>query len=69
MCPKCGEEIRYLLAYAERKYYMVVKNNRASYQKTGDDENMSFECPECGEILFTDERDAIKFLDGDVNEV
>ena len=75
-CPKCGKEIDYLVDYspAWQKYEMRIdKNGDAHYEfvddslpiDTIDDE---YECPECGEVLFTDEEEAVKFLRGETSE-
>ena len=75
-CPKCGKEIDYLVDYspAWQKYEMRIdKNGDAHYEfvddslpiDTIDDE---YECPECGEVLFTDEEEAVKFLRGETSQ-
>jgi len=75
-CPKCGKEIDYLVDYspAWQKYEMRIdKNGDAHYEfvddslpiDTIDDE---YECPECSEVLFTDEEEAVKFLKGEISE-
>jgi len=68
-CPKCGEEISEL-------FYKVIDNGRVwlndkgeiEYELASDiygDEQKSvgeFRCPECGEVLFASEHEAIEFL-------
>lgn len=66
-CPKCKKKIQYLLNVSNwwKRYFMTLdKKGNSKYQLSKEwsgDEN-TFDCPECGEVLFTNEADAIKFL-------
>jgi len=64
ICPKCKEEIDYLLAYTEKKYTLELNDKEeVVYEEQGEvDYPTSFECPECLEEIFTDEAEAIGFL-------
>ncbi len=65
ICPKCKEEIDYLNNYisGEAKYIF----DGESYNQDGDFQNdgkvSDYECPECQEVLFTDEEKAKEFLE------
>jgi hypothetical protein len=67
-CPKCGEEVSEL-------FYKVIDGGRVWLNDDGNIEYelasdtygdeakwLEFTCPECGEVLFTSEEDAIEFL-------
>jgi len=64
ICPKCKEEIEHLNNYVsgEAKYIF----DGESYNQDGDFQNNEkvndYECPECQEVLFTDEEKAKEFL-------
>jgi transcription initiation factor IIE alpha subunit len=68
-CPKCGEEIDGLdnRTNAEVESYFIANNGgwgeylytHNCYLNDGD-----YMCPECGEVLFTDEKSALNFLKG-----
>jgi len=68
-CPKCGEEIDYLkhcqsgreIEYIEEAYHHV----KIVDQEFIDDGKVNdYECPKCNKVLFTDEVEAIAFLEG-----
>ncbi|MEM2463563.1 MAG: hypothetical protein QXY07_02645 [Candidatus Bathyarchaeia archaeon] len=66
-CPRCGEEISWLKNICEEvcEYYFELDENGEPFYDyidswAGDWNN--YECPECGEILFTSEEEAIEFL-------
>ena len=67
-CPKCGKEIDYLREFMSEEFKLTVDENGyvhydlvdASVLNRGDE----YKCPECGEVLFTDEEEAVKFLKG-----
>ena len=74
-CPKCGKEIVYLRDFSPvwQEYRITVDENgdvhyefidNSDPMDTGDE----YECPECGEVLFTDEEEAVKFLRGETSE-
>ena len=70
-CFKCDEEINYFTAYSEvSQTYEIGKDGEPSYYGCDQCEGFtSFNCPECSEELFTNEKLAIKFLKGkDYNE-
>jgi len=65
-CPVCGSEIEYLKNYvkAEKVYYFDgERSSTILLEKDGE-----FECPECNEVLFTDEDSARRFLKSGVIE-
>ncbi len=68
ICPKCKEEIEHLNNWVsgERKYrfdgYTYEEEDQYSF---GDGKTEDYECPECSEVLFTDEEEATKFLKGE----
>jgi predicted RNA-binding Zn-ribbon protein involved in translation (DUF1610 family) len=74
-CPKCGKEIDYLYYYAyelQKATFYISSNNHAEYSNwdsipdiKGDPE---YVCPECGEVLFTSEEEAEKFLGNEETE-
>lgn len=69
-CPKCGEEIDHL-------HYYAYELNKADFWKTREYSNWDtlgdikgdpdYDCPECGETLFHDQKDAEKFLRGEAD--
>lgn len=70
-CPKYGKEIDYLKDYSkcEEVYdFRVSETGHPQYDMVdtipGSDYD-DYECPECGEVLFTGEGDALKFLKGE----
>jgi len=69
ICPKCGEEIEYLIynAYELQKAYFdgVDYTNWDSLGVTKG--NPEYLCPECLEQLFTNEEKAVRFLRGSEN--
>lgn len=70
-CPKCGKEIDHLVYYAyelQRANLWVFEDGESEYstwdslgETKGDPD---YECPECGEVLFHNEDEAINFLRG-----
>jgi len=68
-CPECGEEIDYLKHYqsGEAYYHIKIVDKEIQYleQPFIDDGKVNcYECPKCNKTLFTDEVDAIAFLEG-----
>lgn len=66
-CPKCGEEIEELKTYEEMNSYLRISDSgEADYTTDGylEKEEYNYECPECHEVLFDNEQDAIDFLKG-----
>ena len=67
-CPKCNKEIDYLNNWSSAliKYiFRINKEGYADYERTNSEtagESNDWECPECDEILFYDEQNAIAFL-------
>ena len=64
-CPKCNKEIDHLHDYVKGwKYYQYFA--KGDYDDEGfipdDFADEEYDCPECGETLFTQEEDADKFL-------
>ena len=69
-CPKCGKSIDFLKYYevaTEDEYNASLDDNEDMKYEfvdtlTLEDSNACFTCPECGEILFRNEKDATNFL-------
>lgn len=66
-CPYCKKEIGYLNAYSEIVQTFELDDNREGEVNGMDycDGFERFECPECGELIASNERDAIIFLKGE----
>lgn len=65
-CTKCGEDLDYLDNWQSGEMWYKLRND-GKYEEVSFDVDFKkndFECPECGEILFTDEEKALKFLKG-----
>jgi len=75
-CPKCGKEIDYLRDFSPvwQEYKMIIDENGDAHYEFVDDSlpidtiDDEYECPECGEVLFTDEEEAVKFLKGETSQ-
>ena len=66
ICPKCKTEINYLKEYQSGE--MLYEFDGEDYEVgefQPDDEVNDYECPECAETLFRDEKKAKEFLKGD----
>ena len=67
-CPKCNEEIEHLVSFLkgeQKDYFKADENAEPEYEWKDfitDYENIDFECPECKDVLFTNEEEALKFL-------
>lgn len=66
-CPNCGEVINRLVNVCEEIVEFILEldeNGEPRYYRNDSwPGNWSYyECPECGEILFTSERESIEFL-------
>lgn len=63
-CPKCKEPIDFLYNYSQIEERFIFKNG--DYEASGEsyplDGPNEFECPRCGEVLFTSEEEAGRFL-------
>ena len=69
ICPKCKEEIETLqnVVSGSYRYDLYIDDGSENYEGKDfvEDNNVNeFWCPECKEVLFTDEDKAIKFLKG-----
>jgi predicted RNA-binding Zn-ribbon protein involved in translation (DUF1610 family) len=69
-CPKCGAEIDHLKVVSENHGTLRMSGKGPVYEWISDvygDEvvGLRFECPECEEVLFTDQYEAEQFLLGD----
>ena len=67
ICPKCKKKIEYLHEYqeGEMKYdFSLDKNKEPDYSEVGFQPatQIEYECPECTETLFYNQKDAIEFL-------
>jgi predicted RNA-binding Zn-ribbon protein involved in translation (DUF1610 family) len=68
-CPKCGAEIDHLKVIAENLGTLRIEGGEATYEWASDIYGGSiigtkFKCPECYEVLFTDQCAAEGFLLG-----
>lgn len=73
-CPECGKEITQLRdfspAWQEFKAaigkdgYMNFEDEHNVFPMDGQEPGDELECPECGQVLFTDVEEAEKFLRG-----
>jgi transcription initiation factor IIE alpha subunit len=69
-CPKCGKEIDFLKNYesnATLEYNLsldIEGEPQYEYVDTLFAGDSVFACPECGEDLFSNEEDAVAFLQG-----
>jgi len=65
-CPRCGEEIDYLRNWqsGETEYRLFSNGTYEGEDFVEDNKVNDYECPECSEVLFTDEEKAIAFLKG-----
>jgi len=72
-CPRCGKEIDHLIFDgSEEMSATVVLNSKGlvdyiNWQSFGINDG-EYKCPECGEVLFTDEGDAEAFLRGKLKD-
>lgn len=63
-CPKCGTEIESLNFWETGESKSVFDGGNYEIESfEADGQTTDYECPECGEILFTDEDGAKKFLE------
>ena len=72
-CPKCKKEIDYLKNYQSGENYdeFQLLNGERDYDNKGfepDGRVNDYECPECSEIIFIREKEAVKFLKGEVSK-
>jgi predicted RNA-binding Zn-ribbon protein involved in translation (DUF1610 family) len=72
-CPKCGKEIDYLIYTAKelvKADAYLSDRSIVEYHNWDtinvDYDTIDYECPECGEVLFHDERDVERFLKGEI---
>jgi len=66
-CPKCEAKINSLMAYykcEETNEFGIASDGEACFALIDTTEEYKFKCPECGEVLFTDEGAAESFLIG-----
>jgi len=66
-CPKCKSEIDELICWAvgKRKYIFTAYDGVPNYEdwhEFRDTNQNTYECPECNEVLFKREEEAIDFL-------
>ena len=67
-CPKCNKEINSLknIQSGSLDYDLSVNEDETLHYESGDfltDDNVNdFCCPECLEVLFSNEEEAVKFL-------
>ena len=75
VCPYCGAEIDYLLyrevfSYASIYYYAELDGEDLKlgerHFEDGELDDHWYECPECGERLFSSDWEAEAFLKGDL---
>ena len=65
ICPKCNKEITSLrnIVTGSMEYYLSLNAQGDIQYETG--ETDEYRCPECDEVLFTSETEAIAFLKGE----
>ena len=65
--PECKEEIDFLKNWesGENEYIFDKEGNYEGMGFSGNGQINDFECPMCNETLFTNEEEAIKFLNGE----
>ena len=65
VCPKCKQKIESLNNYesGEMKSYLNEDGGWEEDYFQGDGKTNDFECPNCQEVLFKDEEEAIEFLE------
>jgi len=69
ICPYCKAKIDYLKNYASGEHYYIFDGeNYDSHEFEPNNLTNDYECPECHEVLFTDEDGAREFLLGEKNE-
>ena len=63
-CPKCKNEIDYLIAYSQcYQHFSVEDNGEANWSEVKEIlETINFECPECGEVICETDDEAQEFL-------
>lgn len=67
VCPKCGKEIDHLINVGKTQYYFSLDGKGYPQYETIDAlEDGKYYCPKCLEELFDSERDATKFLKGEM---
>ena len=71
-CPKCGKEIDHLRDFSAiwQEYNLTVDKDGVMHYEFIDaslpvDIDDEYQCPECSEVLFNDEEEAVKFLKGE----
>ncbi len=67
VCPKCKQKVESLNNYSsgERKTRVSIFDGEEEYEEEEFQANgkvNDYECPECSEVLFKDEEEAIAFL-------
>jgi DNA-directed RNA polymerase subunit RPC12/RpoP len=65
-CPRCGKEINELYLYGKQiQLFRVWFDEDLQHEwvnASSDMESKEYDCPECGETLFTSEEEATEFL-------
>ena len=70
VCPKCKKEITYLTSTTPGilLHYLSIDTQGDVQFEVGEFESgdaVVYDCPECGEVLFTNEEEVIAFLKGE----
>jgi phage FluMu protein Com len=68
ICPKCKEEINFLNCQSEQSTTSEKDFNYEEYDSCEDSCENEFRCPECDEVLATNEAEAIKLLTSESEE-
>ena len=73
-CPNCDENIKIVMYdYTEIGYKQINDKGREKEwyppetftdEYLGDNDRSDFRCPKCGEVIFTERENVIKFLKG-----
>ena len=68
MCPKCKKEIEHLVIDVDASCQGTCDGERTGFAVdellSNVDYGSDFMCPECSDVLFTIEEDAVHFLNG-----
>lgn len=66
-CPKCLKRIEYLHRFTkwEQSWRFRAEDDQVETDMYSVDDKNDYECPLCGEVLFTDPKKAEKFIQGE----
>ena len=61
-CPRCGKEVYYLVVYSKSWDFYLFDGEEYDHRESIPIRKDEFHCPQCAEVLFTDEGDAKEFF-------